>query len=194
MEKSNKILYLSITSSILVILLKFFQWIIVDKLTVFILLPISFCVYAFFIGITVATVINWLKNKFRKPLAVQVITILLLFFFPFNQIILNIDFKSNMYERQEVVAMVKNHTLKPNISYNPSLIHLPEKYTHLSKGGGDIIVEKYEEEYNVFFFTFRGILDNYSGFVYTSNDVIFFEEDIKQTKKFDESWYFIGSY
>lgn len=194
MKKSNKLLYLSIISSILVIFLKFFQWIIVDELTVFLLLPITFFTYAFFIGITVGTTINWFENKVRKPMAVQVITLLLLFFFPFNQIILNIDFKSNMLERQEVVAMVKNHTLKPNISYNASLIHLPAKYTHLSKGGGEIIVEKYGEEYNVFFFTFRGILDNYSGFVYTSNDVIFFEEDIKETEKLNENWYFVSSY
>jgi hypothetical protein len=48
------------------------------------------------------------------------------------------------------------------------------------------------------FFTYRGILDNFSGFVYTPNDQTpsknAFEGDFKKIEKMDKNWYFIGSY
>jgi hypothetical protein len=108
------------------------------------------------------------------------------------------DFKMNKSEREEVIKMVENGSLKPNVSHDSLLIHLPKEYEHLSKGGGEIIVEKTGGSYTIFFFTYRGILDNFSGFVYSPNDKRpsknDFGGDFKEIKRYCENWYWVGSY
>lgn len=160
--------------------------------------PILLFVFGFFIFITVLAIITLFKNKDWKPIVIQVITILLLLIVPFNQIILDIDFKINKSEREQVVKMVENGELKPNISHDSSLIQLPKKYEHLSSGGGEIVVEKSGDGFNILFFTYRGLLDNFSGFVYTPNDQkpfkTAFDGDFKEIDKMEKNWYFVGSY
>ncbi|WP_284037360.1 hypothetical protein [Neobacillus sp. 114] len=196
--KRNRLLYLSIFSSVLVILYMFFQWKLIDIITEFLMFPVLLLVFGFFIFITVLAIISLFKNKTWKPIVIQVITILLLFFVPFNQIILDIDFKLNKSERNQVVKMVENGELRPNISHNSSHLQLPKKYEHLSIGGGEIVVEKSGDGYNILFFTYRGILDNFSGFVYTPNDQKpsknAFDGDFKAIDKMEKNWYFVGSY
>lgn len=196
--KGSKLLQLSIISSVIAILFMFFQWKIIDLITEFLILPILLLVFGFFIYVTVRAIITLFKNKDWKPIVIQVITILILFFVPFNQIILHIDFKMNKAGRERVAKMVESGVLKPNVSYNTSLIHLPKKYEHLSSGGGDIVVEKSSNGYNILFFTFRGIMDNFSGFEYTPNDQKpskkAFDSESKDIEKMDKDWYFLGSY
>jgi hypothetical protein len=97
--KQNQLLVLALASSILVILLEFFQWYLVDILTEFLMLPVWLVIFGFFIFITIkATIRLFKKNKDWKPLTIQIITILLWFYFPFTQVILDLDFKSNRSE------------------------------------------------------------------------------------------------
>ena len=193
----RKLLVLSVVSSALVILYKFFQWEIVDIVTEFIILPIWLIVFGFFGVVTVRTIIYLFKFKEWRPVAIQVVTILLLLFFPFTRIILDLDFKLHKTEREKVIQMVENGTLKPNVSHDSTLIHLPKEYQHLSKGGGEIIVERNANSYSVLFFTYRGILDNFSGFVYVPNDQRpyknDFDGDFKEIKKFYKNWYWVGA-
>ena len=149
--QQRKLLILSIASSVLVILYEFFQWRIIDIVTEFLIFPIWLIVFVFFIVITVRTVIHLFKYKNWKPITIQILTIILLFFFPFTEIVLDIDFKINKSERENVTEIVENGTLKPNISYNSSLILLPKKYQHLSKGGGEIEIEKTDKGYFILF-------------------------------------------
>lgn len=196
--KRNKMLQLSIISSVIVILYMFFRWKIIDIITEFLMLPVLLLVFGFFIFVSIGTIITLIKNKDWKPIVIQFITILLLFFVPFNQIILDINFKMNKSEREQVAKMVENGEIKPNVSHNSSLIHLPKKYEHISSGGGEIMVEKSGDGYNILFFTYRGIMDNFSGFVYTSKDQKLskkvFDGDFKEIDKMDKEWYFVGSY
>ncbi|WP_238579198.1 hypothetical protein [Neobacillus niacini] len=194
--KHNRLFFLSLASSILVILIAFFQWNLIEIITEFLMLPIWLVVFGFFIVITVKTILNLFKNKDWKPFTIQLLTTILWLFFPFTQVMLNLDFKMNKSEREEVVEMVEQGTLKPNVSYDSLLIHLPKKYDQLSKGGGEIVIEKNGNL--ILFFTYRGILDNFSGFVYSPNDKkpsqSDFDGDFKQIEKLDENWYFVGSY
>lgn len=194
--KQKWLLFLSIVSSILVILLSFFQWKLIDIITVFLMLPVWSLVFGFFITITVMSIIHLLKKKEWKPMAVQLFTILLWLFIPFTQIMLDLDFKMNKAEREEVAKMVEKGTLKSNVSHNSSLILLPEKYKQLSSGGGEIVREKNGDF--ILFFTYRGMLDNFSGFVYSPNDKKpnkhDFDGDFQQVEKLDKNWYFVGSY
>ncbi|AXI30645.1 hypothetical protein [Priestia megaterium] len=196
--KRSRLLLLSLISSLLVILVSLFQWDLVDMITEFLMLPVWLCVYAFFIIITVWTLIHLLQNRKWQPFVIQLITVALWFFFPFNQVNLDLNFKIHQDKREEVTAKIENGVIKPNVSDSPSLIQLPKEYTQLSKGGGDILVETKGKTKSILFFTYRGMLDNFSGFVYDPNDHKpskgDFDGDFKQIEKVHKNWYYVSSY
>ena len=196
--KRNRLLLLSLISSLLVILVSLFQWDLIDIITEFLMLPIWLFVYAFFIIMTIWTLIHLLKNRKWQPFVIQLITILLWLFFPFNQINLDLNFRIHQDKREEVATKIENGVIKPNVSDSPSLIQLPKKYTQLSKGGGDIAVETKGKAKSILFFTYRGMIDNFSGFVYNPNDnkpsKSDFNGDFKQIKKVHKNWYYVSSY
>ncbi|QSX22290.1 hypothetical protein J0P05_08680 [Priestia megaterium] len=191
-------LLLSLISSLLVILVSLFQWDLIDIITEFLMLPIWLFVYAFFIIMTIWTLIHLLKNRKWQPFVIQLITILLWFFFPFNQINLDLNFRIHQDKREEVATKIENGVIKPNVPNSPSLIQLPKEYTQLSKGGGDIVVETKGKAKSILFFTYRGMIDNFSGFVYNPNDnkpsKSDFNGDFKQIKKVHKNWYYVSSY
>ncbi|MFE4038653.1 MULTISPECIES: hypothetical protein [Priestia] len=196
--KCSRLLLLSLISSFFVILVSLFQWDLVDMITEFLMLPIWLFVYAFFIIMTIWTLIHLFKKRKWQPFVIQLITILLWFFFPFNQVNLDLNFKIHQDKREEVATQIENGVIKPNVSDSPSLIQLPKKYTQLSKGGGDIVVETKGKAKSILFFTYRGMLDNFSGFVYNPNDnkpsKSNFNGDFEQIKKVHKNWYYVSSY
>ncbi|TJZ41012.1 hypothetical protein FA002_05385 [Priestia megaterium] len=196
--KRSRLLLLSLISSLFVILVSLFQWDLVDIITEFLMLPIWLFVYAFFIIITIWTLIHLFKKRKWQPFLIQLITISLWFSFPFNQVNLDLNFKIHQEKREEVATKIENGVIKPNVSDSPSLIQLPKKYTQLSKGGGDIAVETKGKAKSILFFTYRGMLDNFSGFVYNPNDnkpsKSDFNGDFKQIKKVHKNWYYVSSY
>ncbi|MFF2443927.1 hypothetical protein [Priestia megaterium] len=196
--KHSRLLLLSLTSSLFVILVSLFQWDLVDIITEFLMLPIWLFVYAFFIIMTIWTLIHLFKKRKWQPFVIQLITISLWFLFPFNQVNLDLNFKIHQDKREEVATKIENGVIKPNVSDSPSLIHLPKKCTQLSKGGGDIVVETKGKAKSILFFTYRGMLDNFSGFVYNPNDnkpsKSDFNGDFKQIKKVHKNWYYVSSY
>ncbi|MFY2251436.1 hypothetical protein ACOSZH_16190 [Priestia megaterium] len=196
--KRSRLLVLSLISSLLVILVSLFQWDLVDIITEFLMLPVWLFVYAFFIIITVWALIHLFKNRKWQPLVIQLITIILWFFFPFTQVNLDLNFKIHQEKREEAAAKIENGMIKPTVPDSPSLIQLPKEYTQLSKGGGDIEVETKGKSTSILFFTYRGMLDNFSGFVYDPNDhkpsKSDFDGDFKQIEKVHKNWYYVSSY
>jgi hypothetical protein len=196
--KHSRLLLLSLISSLLVILVSLFQWDLVDIITEFLMLPIWLFVYAFFIIMTIWTLIHLFKKRKWQPFVIQLITISLWFLFPFNQVNLDLNFKIHQDKREEVATKIENGVIKPNVPNSPSLIQLPKEYTQLSKGGGDIVVETKGKAKSILFFTYRGMIDNFSGFVYNPNDnkpsKSDFNGDFKQIKKVHKNWYYVSSY
>lgn len=88
------------------------------------------------------------------------------------------DFYLNLPARMQVVEMVKNNKLERPYDYNRELCTLPFWLKGLSKGGGDIVVtdgttstsKVNPSRLHIFFFTYRGVLDRYSGFEYSADD------------------------
>lgn len=195
--KLQWLLWVSTFSGLLIIFLRFFQWNLNEIFTPFLMPILWLLVYGFFFVIFIVSIIWLFKKKDWKPFVVQTFTILLLIIIPFNQIVIDIDFKTNKSGRNEVINKIQDGILKPNVSYNSSLIHLPDQYKHLSKGGGDVVIENQNERYSVLFFTFRGVLDGFSGFVYSPNEkkpqLGSFGGDFKEIVKLDENWYFVSS-
>ncbi|MGE7307228.1 hypothetical protein ACQKJG_25645 [Priestia megaterium] len=196
--KRSQLLLLSLISSLLVILVSLFQWDLVDMITEFLMLPVWLFVYAFFIIVTVWTLIHLLKSRKWQPFVIQLITIGLWLFFPFDQVNLDLNFKVHQDKREEIAAKIENDVIKPNVPDSPSLIQLPNEYTQLSKGGGEIVLETKGKATSILFFTYRGMLDNFSGFVYDPNDhkplKSDFDGDFKQIEKVHKNWYYVSSY
>ena len=196
--KHSKLLILSLISSLLVILVKLFQWDLVDAITEFLMLPVWLVVYVFFITITVCTLIHLFKNRKWQPLAIQLIAIALWIYFPFNQVNLDLNFKMHQNKREEIAAKIENGIVKPNVPDSPSLIQLPKEYRGMSKGGGEVVLETKGETKSILFFTYRGMMDNFSGFVYNPNDdrplKSDFDGDFKEIERVHKNWYYVSSY
>ncbi|WP_163970427.1 hypothetical protein [Oceanobacillus halotolerans] len=175
----------------------FFQWKLIEVFTPFFMPFVWFVVYGLFGVLFIITIIRLFWKKDWKPFVIHVVTIFLLVVIPFNQLAIHVDFLWKKSARNEVVTMIQKETLQANVSHNSSLIHLPACYTHVSSGGGDVMIDKQGEDYAVLFFTFRGVLDNFSGIVYSPNDEgpsrRSFGGDFKEIKKLDEHWYFVSS-
>ncbi|MDF2700874.1 MAG: hypothetical protein K0Q49_2437 [Haloplasmataceae bacterium] len=152
----------TLISGIVLILFSFFQWEIENFLTVFLILPVWIAILSF----TLYNVIILISKKEWKSLFVQAIIIIIWFFIPFTDITLNKDFKNNIKNREEVVYLIKKRIYTPIVSHSTKLIKLPEKYSNLSDGGGEIVVDKEK----ILFYTNRGVLDGFSGFVYSPGD------------------------
>ncbi|WP_418792311.1 hypothetical protein [Phosphitispora sp. TUW77] len=202
-RKQPVIIWLSLISCLILILLQIFRWTLVDLVTIIIELYIEIQIYLFFVVVLFLSIRYLVKNlkttgiKAAYPLVFQLLTVLVVIVVPWTSIIIKVDFWMNIKYREEVVKMIEAGELQPNVDYNNRLIKLPPNHASLSKGGGEILVEKQGHVTKVFFFTFRGILDNFSGFIYRSdgespsNDD--FQGDYKQIMKFTDHWYFVAS-
>ncbi len=195
--------YLAIISSFLLILLYAFQWSLVEIITVFLMMPLSGVVWLFFIGCIISSLTCLLKfkdigKKSLAPIGIQVTAFLLVIYVPFTMLWLNVDYIINKEQRDVVVAQILSDQLKPNVEHNSSLIHLGDNYSGLSRGGNDIVIENHAGLTYVFFFTFRGILDNYSGYLYVPeggspekySDLN--ETDVTEIKQIENNWYFVS--
>jgi hypothetical protein len=90
--------------------------------------------------------------------------------------------------------MVENGELQSN---DYGQVQLPPEYRYLSKGGGEIEVDTSDGVTSVLFYTYRGVLDNFSGNMYRSNDTPppedFMGGDWAETTRKEPHWYFCAS-
>lgn len=187
-------LILPLMSSALLLFIAFFQWTLVDWVTPILMPFIWLVVFVIFFATMVMSLVIRIISKTWKPFIIHIAALLFYFLFPFNQVVINMDFSKHLEEREEVIQLIESGKIKPNVAHNEALIQLPDEYKYLSKGGGDITVQ---EENRVFFFTFRGVLNNFAGFIYSpenqkpTND--FFNVDYIKIKKMRENWYWVSS-
>ncbi|MCI5140328.1 MAG: hypothetical protein D3909_01005 [Candidatus Electrothrix sp. ATG1] len=198
------VLWVAVCSDILLIGILTGLWELFDILTPFIAPFLLMGAWGIFLTVLVYSLVHVFRKKRYKntfsffPLGAQLVAFVVILIVPFTSIMLNLDFKRNLQKREEVVLRVISGELKPNVAHNVSLILLPDEQKHLSKGGGEIMVEHYNGEASVFFFTFRGILDNFSGFIYRSDDSVpnynDFDGDFSEIKRIKENWYWVASH
>lgn len=193
----EKIVKRFIIHGIVILLFCWFFWDIINIISPFLIfIPliaaaiscIGFLVYALaYAGTHLKTI--W--HMALAPLVIISITIGLALFFPFTAVTLGLDFWANLNARNEVRALIESGALPPE-SESPYLIKLPWRYKHLSKGGGEVAIEKFDGQNFYLFYTFRGIVDNYSGFIYMPDrpppDGYYI-----QVEKMRDGWYYCAS-
>jgi hypothetical protein len=183
------------------IIFTFFQWDLIEILTPF-LLPFVLLILWAILGILVLVSAISALFDFKKyswkgfwPIIVNGSTLLILLYVPFTSIYLNLEFLIKKSGYEQVVKMVENNQLQS--SNERGSVTLPSKYKYLSRGGGEIIVDKGDGVTSVFFYTYRGVLDNFSGHMYRSNDTPppqdFMGGDWAETTRKRPYWYFCAS-
>ncbi|WP_211314846.1 hypothetical protein [Thioalbus denitrificans] len=195
-------MYFSIISALLLLLSLVFQWDIIDALTPFLGGPLLGLVWLLVVISAVLGSAHAYRHRSKgasafAPLMVSIGTLLVAFFVPFTQLWLYANFNLNKVAREQVVEKVKSGTFAPNVAHNDKLIALPTD-SGVSMGGDEILVEGPSSNPYVFFFTFRGILDNYSGFLWVPDggrpeqfgDA---GEPGTEIESFGGNWYFIGN-
>jgi hypothetical protein len=137
--------------------------------------------------------------KFAGPLLVCALTIILLANVPFAELRLQANFWWYRADRERIVARVDAGGLKPNVSYNSTLIALGDSEPNVSVDGNDIVVQQAESGTYVLFLTLRGFRHTFSGFLHLppgGNPAKFFEfEDQPPSRvvQYGKEWYFVAN-
>lgn len=171
------------------------QWYLIDILTVF-LMPILFLIiYILFTIFFIISIIQLIKNKFKKqyfyPLIINLMSIMMIIFIPYTDIYIKYDYKVNFESRRKFIK--ENY----NLIKSKNKLFIPQRYGTISSGGNEIIIDNSDSNTKILFFTFRGILDNFSGYVYSEKDLPIkqgdFGADIFQQEKMANNWYWLSS-
>jgi hypothetical protein len=171
-----------------------------DALTPFLagpllLLALALCVLA---GVwSLHYLLEWLGRDrlAAAPLLVVVGACCLMRVMGATHLVERIDFHVHRAERERVVALIEAGILVPNVAHNASLIHLPDDFPMVSKGGNEVVLE--ESGRIVEFYTYRGILSTgSSAFVYTADGeppaVLIARHRRTRLVRLDEHWHWMS--
>ena len=192
---------LSVTVSMFLLLAHIFSW---TPLWAFIELFTTnslFNVYTLYGVIVLLSLVSLTINRKSRLLTslltvgINIITILLLVFVPFRNMGLQADIQNNFEERLRVVQLIEDEELHID---NRGMARLPFYLRYLSKEGGIVLVEQDADVIQVFFFTFKGVLDNFSGILYSSVDAEpqngVFGADVQELERLKDNWYWVASW
>ncbi|SHM85967.1 hypothetical protein SAMN04487918_12034 [Bacillus sp. bc15] len=194
----KKLTKITMISGIIIIIYNLTKWYLVQLVTPFFMPFVSIAIYGSFFIIFIIGIINFIKCKNWKLLVIQLIIIIICIYVPFVKIYMKLDFIIYKEDRKQVIELIEQKKLIPNVEYNSKMIHLPKQFVSTSKNGGDVLVQEKENSTLIFFYTYRGILDNFSGFIYSFNDIkpikSDFNSDFKEIIKVEKNWYYVTSY
>jgi hypothetical protein len=103
--------------------------------------------------------------KFALPFLICASTLVVLVYAPLHKIALQQNFDWHRNSRERIVVRIEAGELKPNVSYNESLIALGDREPNVSAGGNDIVVDETDEGTYVLFLTSRGLKHTFTGFL-----------------------------
>ena len=200
----NLMLVLALWSSLAILLLQMFRWHLVHWVTPLFLPFFELAGLVAFLGVGFATMIYLIVSKQPSrvrtsiPFIIQLVTLVLILTVPFNALAVEWNDRAHRVKRENVVQMVQEQQLQPNVRHNAALIRLPSEYRHLSRGGGEIVVHGIGDNLQVLFFTYRGLVDNMAGFVYSADgrppdDLDFGITKLLEIKQFSPNWYWFSS-
>ena len=127
-----------------------------------------------------------------------ILIILTIYPHPINKIIEKADWYIFYSKRNEIVQMVKNKELNPNVSWNNVLCELPFEFPVISNGGNDILIERVNNTNNVTvtFWIFRNFFSAPSTRLVFTNDITeirrinnLIEKDPANNWVIEENWY-----
>ncbi len=161
----------------LVLFVSVFRWTLVEYLTPFLEPLFEMVAGAFFLAALIWSLVHLIRTWTRGPLMAMLPSLFCLgtatiaVFVPFTALTTDFDFRFHYAARTAVVNDVLAGRYENRIESRGGrgdLIALPAHLSYLSSGGE--IVRQHEDRTLILFFSFRGVLDSFSGFVYSSDD------------------------
>lgn len=169
---SRSCLWASLAASFLALSAAFWTWALIDLEPALVFMPLHWVVapaILFAVTLWAMAVAFGVKRRGRgalAPLAVCVVAWILLATLPWLRLWLAFDFAWKLSERERIVEDIRRGVLGPNVDYNGAMVALGRSYAHVSAGDNEVVLERRPEGPWVLFFTFRGVLNHYSGFLY----------------------------
>lgn len=186
--------YSLLISSILFLIGSFiFNWYTYDiSIILFILL------FVIFHGLFIIIIINCIKKiSVNKTISfisifIMLLTIILHFNFPFEEIKLNVEWNKYDELRYEVINLVKEDKLEFDLDTKIAI--LPNNYKKISQTGEILIYENSSENQMIGFFINRGMLSGSKILIYSTGGSELIEDNekyIKNIKKIRDNWYYV---
>jgi len=190
-----------------IVAVEIFRWTLVEWLTPLIEPSLELALGCAFLVVLLWSLVQFVSQAKRLgakragiPLLVNTAVLLVALFVPFGKMTTALNFRWNYKKRMEVVSEVLDGKLgnaNSNSGGRGNLIHLPASYRGLSAGGDDILVYQRDGQTLIFFFDFRGILDNFSGFVYSTGNTKPHSDDFGgqffEIEELRPGWYWASS-
>ncbi|GKV70516.1 hypothetical protein NCCP2716_30140 [Sporosarcina sp. NCCP-2716] len=140
--------------------------------------------------------IGFFKRKEKGKNFIPLIMSLLLFFLllanPLSPLFQKSEFNYNLDERVEVANLISDGKIQSS-NTGGNLFHIPANYKSSTLSDANEVMKVNEK---LVFFTNRGILDNFSGYVFSPNGVEPNDEDlaanIVKMKKMKKNWYYVS--
>jgi len=187
----------------LLLLATIFYWELVDLLTVFLAPLLALTLWAGFLvsSAYALTTLLWGRARYSilrvAPLLIHLIAFLAIRYVPFHTMMLDLNFSMNYEARMQIVHQIENREIAADLTDGEQVVALPLAYRHLSRGGGDVIIGRSATRMIVFFYTFRGVTDNFSGFMYRSDGSAPQQYDLGgdyvNVTKLRDHWYWVAA-
>jgi hypothetical protein len=209
-ESTSSIIFrLTLWWTIIFALIHLFEIPLINSVFIFFYGPVVFTGNLCLLILLLISVIYWIRQRSNAsrpftPFVLCIFAIIFIFFFPFSRLTLEVDFRVKRNEREKIVKMITDKTIPCDLSKS-SIVTIPSEYANLSAGSSNVLVEAIDNTTCVFFYTFRGLTDNSSGFVYVPDEKVMskikigrrgssviFYDPIEITKIADH-WYFIAN-
>jgi len=161
-----------VTASATLLLFSATVWWLVDGPMLFFAVGIYLAILTAFAACVVWSIRQLWKFGWRSgtSAAVCLVAGLMWWFVPFTSLWIQANYRRHRAEREAIVAKITSGQLRPNVPCCPSLIALGPDTAYVSMGGNQVSVEEHDGKKYVMFYTFRGILDRYSGFLFVPDN------------------------
>ena len=173
-------LLVALCSSGVVLFVSIFRWTLVEYLTPFLEPLLEMLAGAFFLVALIWSLVHLMKAWKRGAVVATLPSIVCLgtaaiaVFVPFTKLTTDLDFRYHYAARTTVVNDVLAGRYEKQMEGGGGgrgdLISLPTHLSYLSSGG-EVLRFQHQDRTLILFFSFRGVLDSFSGFVYSSDDM-----------------------
>jgi hypothetical protein len=203
-EDFSATFFLIVFASTAGLCLYLFRWQLVSSLSVFVEPFIELVVWAFYVVAVIAAILRAIVARNRSmeyrllPLIVAAISTSIFLFVPFTALELKLDFREHLEPRTAAAQriLIREAGAKATPPWQPRSEKLSRSEAGLSEDG-EVMVALNNKDQFVFFYTFRGILEHYSGFVYSATDAPPEDSDFGSTlvevDHLRKNWYWVAS-
>ena len=141
---------------------------------------------------------NLTKSKKIQYGLITVLFILTIYPHPVNKVLEKIDWYIFYSKRIEIVQMINNRQLNPNVNWSKDLCELPFEFPVISNGGNDIVINRIDstDRITVTFWVFRNFFNSPSTkFVYSNDsyEIVRIQNKVKHDPsnnwEIEQNWY-----